>query len=116
MLTFIQRLRQIPFRGYVYVSFGLSLATAFFILVMQSYLPPEVPLFYGRTVGPEQLVSKLEFIIPPGVSALITSTNALISTLISDDFLRKILAISSFVVSLLVTITILKISFLVGFF
>ena len=116
MQTFIQNWKQLPFKNHIYLSFGLSLFVTLLILALKNYLPPEIPLFYGKSTGPEQLTSKFSLMIAPGVAILITTINTILSFLVNDIFIKKTLVISSVFISLLSSITVIKIIMLVGFF
>ncbi len=97
-------------------SLALSLVSGLSILALRNWLPPLVPLLYGRASGPGQLVPTLELLIAPGVSILVTLINTFLTFYIEDVFLRKTLIIGALLLSLLTTLTIFKIIFLVGFF
>lgn len=86
------------------------------ILVFKSLLPPVVPLFYGRPFGESQLVPVLTLFFAPITSIVITFVNSGLAILTEDVFSKKILVSGAFLLSLLITITVLKIIFLVGFF
>lgn len=107
---------KVPLKSYIYSSLGITLAVSLFAILVKGVLPPEVPLFYGKPVGEEQLASSLGLVIAPGVSLLVTLVNTILSAFVEDPFLKKALVISAFFVSLLTAITIFKIIFLVGFF
>jgi len=107
---------RVPFRNYVYVSLGLNLLTALGVILIKGSLPPVVPLFYGKPLGEGQLIPTLGLLVAPGVSTLITLVNVVLGLAIKDDFLKKILISSAFLVSMLTTITVVKIVSLVGFF
>lgn len=109
-------IERLPMKRFMYSSIGLSLFTALAILGLKGLLPPEVPLFYGKPTGEEQLVPTLGLLIAPGVSLLIVILNTIFVGLTKDVFLKKALIISSLFVSVLTTITVIKIIFLVGFF
>jgi len=87
-----------------------------FILVLKSFLPPVVPLFYGRPTGEAQLTTYLGLYIAPGVSFLITAVNMFLNLWLEEDYIKRLLAIFSVSVSVLTAITVLKIVFLIGFF
>lgn len=105
-----------PFKSCVYASFAISLLLGAGILIIQNNLPPSLPLFYGKPVGEAELTSVTGFLIAPAASFLITLVNTLLSFTFKDVFIKKILILSSFLVTLLITITLIKIITLVGFF
>lgn len=105
-----------PFRGYFYLSSAINLFSALAIFLTRNLLPPVVPLLYGHPEGAEQLVPKLGLLVAPAVAMIITIINLLLTRLIKNEFLQKILVLSAFLISVLAAITILKIIFLVGSF
>lgn len=107
---------KVPLKSYIYLSLGVTLLTSVAALILRNLLPPEVPLFYGKPTGEEQLTSSLGLLIAPAVSLLVTILNTALSTLVENPFLKNVLIISALFVSLLTGITIFKIIFLVGLF
>lgn len=107
---------KLPLKGYFYASLALILFTSLSVVVLKSLLPPVVPLFYGRATGETQLVPAFALLIAPGFSLLFTLINLGLVFLSNDLFLKKILILGAFAVSLLSSITVFKIIFLVGFF
>ncbi|MFV1916912.1 MAG: hypothetical protein ACC618_00265 [Patescibacteria group bacterium] len=95
-------------------AFLISAFTIGIVFVLQSRLPPEVPLFYGLPKGEDQLAQKLALIAPSVVSLIIIFVNLSISQLSKDEFLKKALALASLTSVFLSAITTAKISFLVG--
>ena len=116
MQTFIQKFRELPFKTHILIAFGLSLLVVVLIVLIKSFLPPEVPLFYGRPVGETQLTKTLGLTIAPGISIMILILNSFLSILTTNMFVKKILITSALVASLLTAITVVRIIFLVGFF
>ncbi len=105
-----------PLKSFASSSFAINLALILIIVLLKGFLPPEVPLFYGKPVGEMQLTSALGLLIAPVASILITLINISLNFWVKDLFAKKILIISAFFVSVLTAITVLKIIFLVGFF
>lgn len=103
-------------KTYLYYSLGISVALALIILGVRNYLPPQVPLFYGKAVGEEQLVSTIGLMLAPLTSFIVTVINFLLIRVIKDNFLQKVLTVSTLFISGLIAITTLKIIVLVGFF
>lgn len=108
--------KKVTYRNYFLAAIIISVVAAVSLLLIKSFLPPVVPLFYGRPSGEAELTMALGLFIAPGASLAVTFLNLLLSLWVKDDFLKKILAISSIVISALMAITIVKIVFLVGFF
>lgn len=107
-------LKKLPLRGYVYFSLALNLIAAVAVLLSRNHLPPVVPLFYGKPVGSGQLVSTYGLLLAPLAAFFITVINILLASKISGIFSKKIFSVASFFVSLLATVTVVKIIFLVG--
>lgn len=108
--------KKITYFNYFLVASTLSIIVAIGILAVRNYLPPVIPLFYGKPVGPEELASKDFLFIVPVISAAISIVNIIISKSESNDFIKKILAATSLVVSFMAAVTVTKIILLVGFF
>ena len=105
-----------PFRGYlIYIIFA-NLITIVFTLVVHKWLPPEIPLFYGKPQGNEQLASSWLLVLPGLISLLILFTNLAIVNLIKNDFSRKTLILAAIGATFFSTITTFKIIFLIGSF
>ena len=108
--------KQIIFRNYFLIAGLLGVVSIAGIVVVRNYLPPLLPLFYGKPVGPEELASKdFLFFVPLG-SIAISFVNLSISKSTKDALIKKILAVSSLVVVFMSTVTVAKIILLVGFF
>lgn len=77
-------------------------------------IPSQIPLFYSLPWGENQLASSSQFIIIPSLIALITLFNVSLSWYLhpSQYPLKRILAFSSFIVSILMLITSIKIIYL----
>lgn len=92
----------------------LSLVLTIFIAVSGKILPPKLPLFYSLSWGDHQLGNHQQLLIIPGIIALITLFNLIISWQLhqSQRFFKKILLIASMLTSLILVITFLKIIFI----
>jgi hypothetical protein len=109
-------LKGIPFTGLLYISLILDALVIVSVFFAKNLLPPVVPLFYGRPSGEGQLVPVLGLLLAPLVSLAITFANFFLAKIIKVEFLQKILIVSTFLLTLLTTITVIKIILLVGFF
>jgi len=106
----------VPFKELVIAGFSLDFIAALLIIFLRNFLPPVVPLLYGRPGGVGQLVPELYLLIAPLAAIVLTIVNLLVMNFQENLFTRKILSASAFLISLLTTITIVKIILLVGFF
>jgi len=95
--------------GILSLALGLLSFFAFF-----SRLPPQLPLFYSRPWGEEQLVEPLFLFLPLIVAGGFLVLNLALARLIPDfPFLRKVFVIAASFASLLAAITVVRIIFLV---
>lgn len=108
--------KKITFNNYFLVAAVLNLLSLLAPVVLRAFLPPIVPLFYGRPTGEGQLISTLGLMIAPATALLITAINLLLNLWTKDDFLKKILAVAALIISIVTTITVIKVILLVGFF
>ena len=109
-------LASLPFSNWVYTSFVVNLLLVVFVLTIQRWLPPQVPLFYGMAEGEGQL-SRSIFLTVPALAAIgITIVNIFISLGVKDAFIKKTLIVAGLAATFLATITVVKIVFLVGSF
>ena len=111
-----KEIENIPLKGLIYFSVILNISSVVFVLIIKNHLPPVVPLYYGLAKSEGQLASQTQLLIPNIASFMILATNILVSLITDNDFIEKILVVSAFAVSILSTITVIKIVFLVGSF
>ena len=109
-------LRSIPFRRYVILALGVNLATILLGTLAQSFLPPEIPLFYGLATGATQLAPSLAILLPAATSTVIIGINLGLVKNINEDFTQKALVLTAVSTAVFSTITTLKIILLVGSF
>jgi len=93
-----------------------SLFVIGYLLFTLGRLPPEVPLFYSRYWGEEQLAQKGLLALLPGLSFLALVLNFLLASRLfaREKLLAQILLWSAAVFSLLATVTLVKIILLIG--
>lgn len=104
----------LPLISLVLTSFILNIAMLIVITFKRNGLPPEIPLFYGKTEGLEQLAPWIYIYILPLISLLILTFNTFGSFLIKDKFIRNSLSVASFVCSIFTAIAVIKTINLVG--
>lgn len=109
---------KIPFKGLLLFSImtNVLVITAVLILIYFKRIPPQVPVFYGSPEGQDQLAANWLLILPALSSTVFLGANSLVSYLLDDDFLKKILIISGITTMILSTITTAKVLYLIGFF
>jgi hypothetical protein len=93
-----------------------NLLTGLIILLLQSRIPPSVPLFYGLPQGEEQLVQNTFLILPPLIALVIVGVNIFLGKVTKDKFLQKVLTGLTILCSALSSVTVIKILLLVGSF
>lgn len=91
----------------------ISLSITLITLTTLKLLPSKLPLFYSLAWGDAQLANHQQLLIIPGTITLITLLNLIISWQLhkSQSFFKKVLFISSIVISLILTIAFTKIVF-----
>lgn len=108
-------LKKIVLYKFTVAAWAICLICVVGIFVLRSYLPPLIPLFYGKPIGIEELAQKNFLFLVPAIAIIISILNLIISKSAKDEFLQKILAVGSFVVSLMAIVTVFKIILLVAF-
>lgn len=93
--------------------FGLT--SLILIILKRPGLPPQVPLFYSRPWGEEQLASKDHLFLIPITILGILIANLLLAGLLwkKSQFITKILIGLALICSFLIALTLIKIIFLV---
>lgn len=110
-----QKTSQFPLKKLIVASFLLNILNIAVIVFLKSRIPPEVPLFYGLAQGKEQLSGLTYALIIPSIVALsIVIINSLAIYLLDSEYFKKILVISAFAVTIMASIAVYKIIFLVG--
>lgn len=89
----------------------LSAGITVIIITTFKALPPKLPLFYSVAWGEGQLATHQQFLIIPASLSLMALVNLIIAWQLhpSQLFFKKILLFSSSIVSLILTITLIKI-------
>lgn len=89
----------------------LSLAITIAIEMVLKFLPHRLPLFYSLPWGEAQLATHQQFLIIPASITAVTLLNLVISWQLhpSQAFFKKALLLSSIIVSLILTVTFLKV-------
>lgn len=77
-------------------------------------LPPQVPLFYSRTSGGDQLANPFLLAVPSTLSILFLLLNLVLARFIESDFLKKALVVGATLAAILASITVVRIIFLIA--
>jgi hypothetical protein len=109
-------IKNIPLAKFLYAAFILGLLNITTTLLLQNFLPPEVPLYYGLAKSQEQLSTSFGLIIPGIITLGVATLNSILAYVLGNDFLQKILVLSAFSVSIISFIATIEIIFLVGSF
>lgn len=102
------------------IFYCIVLSIALLLVVINAFaiyfpsLPTQIPLFYSLPWGRNQLASLPQFVVLPFIISLVTLINLLISWQLhqSQIVLKRMLALSSVTVGLIITLTALKIIFI----
>lgn len=97
------------------VSVGFALAQIILLVACWRRLPPQLPLFYSRPWGEEQLTTPFGLLLLPTLSLLIGAINVFLPLLLPyrQKLISQILGGTSAIFSLLCLITLTKIILLV---
>lgn len=89
----------------------LSLFIAASIFIILRFLPNRLPLFYSLSWGENQLASHLQFLVIPASITAITILNLTVAGQLhhSQTFFKKILNLSSVIISLILLVSFIKI-------
>ncbi len=109
-------LETIPNKRLLSVTILINLLTLGLVILIRSHIPPQIPLFYGLAVGDEQLAPTLGMLLPNLIALAIAVLNAMLALFIKNDYLQHVLLLGAFAVSLMATITTIKIIFLIASF
>ncbi|MGD8744517.1 MAG: hypothetical protein PVJ52_02900 [Candidatus Woesebacteria bacterium] len=108
-----EQLDKLPFSRLVVASVIFNPFIILVVILLQNFLPPQVPLYYGLARSEAQLTSSLGMVIPSIVAISILVVNTALALLVRSSFLKKILIASALSTTLLTTITTIKIISLV---
>lgn len=108
------RFEKLPLKPLFITSIVINLIFLLIGVLSIFILPPVVPIFYGLPKTSEQLGNSFFIILPSLISLLLIVTNAIIAINLESQYLKRTLAFSSFLVSILNMITTYKIIALVG--
>lgn len=106
---------KIPFENIVFACIGVNILLIILIfLLKKNILPPVVPLLYGLPEGENQLVESTYLVIPPAASLLFILFNSTFAYFLKDDFIKKTLVLAVLVATFFSSLTVIKITLLVG--
>lgn len=97
-----------------WVGIGSVFIAGVFLAVFWAKLPPQVPLFYSRPLGEAELANPLFLLLPLLLSILFLVVNLVVARFIESDFLKRALVLGATLSSLLASITVIRIIFLIS--
>lgn len=113
-IDFKELSREDPFVGNsLSLSVLIIVAALLFVGIFWTNLPKELPLFYSKPWGEDQLVEKLWIFLPSAIAVLFLFVNSIAIFYTQNSFLKKMLAAGTLVVSTLSSITTIRIVLLV---
>jgi hypothetical protein len=105
-----------PFRDFVTIAIFVNVILIAASLALHTFLPPEIPLFYGMPEGSEQLASSWLLAFPSLVALFIILVNLLIASFVEDEFIKKVIILTGIATTFFSATTTVQIMFLVGSF
>jgi hypothetical protein len=105
-----------PFKDYITLAIVINVVIAATTLILHSFLPPEIPLFYGMPEGPGQLASSWLLALPSLLALSVILINLLIASFVEDDFVKKVIILGGILTTFFSATTTIQIIFLVGSF
>lgn len=85
------------------------------IIVFWQKLPPQVPLFYGKPWGEEQLASPIFLLLPLLAAGIFLAINTLFVSFLEESvFLKRALILAAAVSSILASIAVVRVLFLIS--
>lgn len=81
------------------------------IISIWRFLPPEIPLFYSRPWGEDQLVNYPGIVILPAICLIVLFANTVVAQLAAKEetLVKKMLALASLTFSFLILISLVQI-------
>ena len=108
------RFEKLPLSRLIIATIITNLILILVGLVSKIILPPEIPIFFGLPQNKEQLGPSILIVMPPIISLFFVFINSILAVKIESNYVKKSLAFGSLAITLLSTIAVLKIIFLVG--
>lgn len=97
-----------------YTGLASLLVTSILLGIFWQKLPPQVPLFYSKPWGEQQLASPFFLALPILICLFFLVISSILNQLLNDyPFVKKILTYGATCASILASITIIRIIFLI---
>ncbi|HCR35570.1 hypothetical protein A2130_02530 [Candidatus Woesebacteria bacterium GWC2_33_12] len=108
------RFERLPLFKLIIVTIVTNIVVILLGILSKIILPPQIPIFFGLPQTEEQLAPALFITIPPIISLIFVLINSIMAINLESSYVKKSLAFASLAVTLLSTIAVFKIIFLVG--
>lgn len=104
-------MKEKPTKTLTQISLFLLAAQILIIISVWRFLPPEIPLFYSRPWGTDQLVKYPGIIILPAICLIVFFANTLVAQLAikEETLVKKMLAVASLTFCFLILISLIQI-------
>lgn len=104
-------MREKLIKAFTQISLFFLIAQILIIVSVWRFLPPEIPLFYSRPWGKDQLVSYPAIVILPAICLIVFFANTVVSQLATKEetLVKKMLTITSLTFSFLILISLVQI-------
>jgi hypothetical protein len=106
----------LPLKNLFIFSIAFSALTIAFVFWGVRFLPPEVPVFYGKPVSQERLGESGMLVLPAFSALIMTVINLVAALFVKNQYFKKVLAGTSLTITLFAITTTVKIFFLIGIF
>lgn len=110
------RINSILFFRELFIASILNLCVIFLIFIFINHYPPVVPLYFGEPLGEGELAKNVFLAVPPFVVLITILINGFLINITKDSFIQHILVGLVYAGTILSSITIFKITLLVGSF
>ncbi|MBI2007417.1 MAG: hypothetical protein HYS83_01825 [Candidatus Blackburnbacteria bacterium] len=98
-----------------FLGFASIAIALFLLLIFWKKLPSQVPLFYSKPWGEEQLVSPVFFLIPLVLSGGFLLVNTFLASVLPENaFLKRSLVLAAAISSVLASIAVIRVLFLIS--
>lgn len=108
------KFEKLPLFNLIIILIIINLIILVIGLISKLILPPQIPIFFGLPQTEEQLGPSILIIMPTAICLAFILINTYVATKIENNYIKKALVFGSLAITLLSTIAILKIIFLVG--
>lgn len=101
-------------KNLLFAGIGVLLIGILAAVVFWTKLPPQIPLYFSRPWGEEQLAKPVFIFLPLVLSSIFLSLNLIFARVgVESDFLRKVLILGAAATAFLATTTIVRIILLI---